>query len=74
MFAVCHARAQRDAQIRLLTQQVQKLQKSQQSIAGLEARLARLEAGNKSDQTIAAAHHITTKKQRASSHVAKVQF
>jgi hypothetical protein len=66
------ASLQKDAQIRLLTRQVQELQKSQQSIAALEARLARLEAGNKNDQTVASAHH--TKKQRASSLVAKVQF
>jgi len=60
------------AQVRKLTLQVQELQKSRQSMAGLEARLARLEAGNKSNQTNAATHH--TKKQRAGSLVAKVQF
>ena len=60
------------AQIRRLTQQVQQLQKSQHAIAALEARLARLEAGNKSEQTIAAAPHV--KKQRSGTLVAKVQF
>jgi hypothetical protein len=50
------ASLQKDVQIRKLTRQVQEMQKVQQKMAALEARLARVEVGGGSNQASAAIH------------------
>ena len=66
------AHAADQAKIAALRTQVGEMQQVKHEMTALEARLARLEAGNKSNQTNAASRH--TKKQHAGSLVAKVQF